>query len=64
MDNMNKLDLEEVRKYVEENISDFHIKRVEKLDQLKLKTILRRKNPYLFKAKKHSYSPRVNSSHS
>lgn len=48
---MNKLDLEEVRKYVEENIGDFHSKRVEKLSQLKLKTILRRKNPYLFKAK-------------
>ena len=48
---MNKLDLEEVRKYVEENIGDFHSKRVEKLGQLRLKTILRRKNPYLFKAK-------------
>ena len=48
---MNKLDLTEVKKYVEENISDFHKKRVDKLGQLKLKTILRRKNPYLFKAK-------------
>ncbi len=48
---MNKLDLEEVKVYVEENISDFHKKRVEKLGQLKLKTILKRKNPYLFKAK-------------
>jgi hypothetical protein len=48
---MNKLDLDEVRKYVEANISDFHYKRVEKLGSLKLKTILRRKNPYLFKAK-------------
>ncbi|HAP69386.1 MAG TPA: cytosolic protein [Flavobacteriales bacterium] len=48
---MDKLDLDEVRKYVEENIGDFHAKRVEKLGQLKLKTILRRKNPYLFKAK-------------
>lgn len=48
---MNKLDLEEVKEYVEENISDFHKKRVEKLGQLKLMTILRRKNPYLFKAK-------------
>jgi len=48
---MNKLDLDEVKKYVEDNISDFHNKRVEKLGSLKLKTILRKKNPYLFKAK-------------
>jgi len=48
---MYKLELTEVKKYVEENISDFHKKRVDKLGQLKLKTILRRKNPYLFKAK-------------
>jgi|TARA_R110000744_G_scaffold53879_1_gene114775 hypothetical protein len=48
---MNKLDLSEVKNYVEENISDFHIKRIDKLADLRLKTILRRKNPYLFKAK-------------
>lgn len=48
---MNKIDIAEVRKYVEDNIGDFHQKRVDKLDQLKLKTVLRRKNPYLFKAK-------------
>lgn len=48
---MKTLNLDEVRKYVEENIGDFHTKRVEKLGDLKLKTILRRKNPYLFKAK-------------
>jgi hypothetical protein len=48
---MKNLNIAEVTKYVEENIGDFHSKRVEKLDQLKLKTVLRRKNPYLFKAK-------------
>ncbi len=48
---MDKLDINEVKKYVEENIGDFHQKRVDKLDQLKLKDVLRRKNPYLFKAK-------------
>ncbi len=45
------MDLEIVKSYVENNIGDFHNKRLEKLDQLKLKTVLQRKNPYLFKAK-------------
>lgn len=48
---MKELDLSEVKKYVEDNINDFHSKRVERIGQLKLKTVLRRKNPYLFKAK-------------
>lgn len=48
---MNNIDLQEVKQYVENNIADFHQKRVDKLSQLKLRTILRRKNPYLFKAK-------------
>jgi len=48
---MKLLNLEDVTKYVEENIGDFHHRRVEKLGSLKLKTVLKRKNPYLFKAK-------------
>lgn len=48
---MKKLDLSEVKKYVEENIGDFHQKRLDKLGELKLKDVLRKKNPYLFKAK-------------
>lgn len=40
-----------VRKYVEEHIGSFHEKRLTKLKQLKLSDILKRKNPYLFKAK-------------
>ena len=38
-------------KFIEENIPDFHKKRVESLGKLKLKEVLKRKNPYLFKAK-------------
>ena len=38
-------------KFIEENIPDFHRKRVESLGKLKLKEVLKRKNPYLFKAK-------------
>ena len=48
---MKKLDPEDVLKYVEENIGTFHQKRIQSLDELKLSKVLRRKNPYLFKAK-------------
>jgi len=48
---MEKLKLTEVTKYVEDNIGVFHQKRIERLDKLKLKTVLKKKNPYLFKAK-------------
>ena len=40
-----------VREYVERNIGEFHQKRVERLNNLQLKVLLRRKNPYLFRAK-------------
>ena len=48
---MKKLAPEDVLKYVEENIGTFHEKRIQSLDELKLSKVLRRKNPYLFKAK-------------
>lgn len=48
---MKKLDLNDVRLYVEQNIGTFHQKRIQSLDQLKLVNVLKRKNPYLFKAK-------------
>jgi len=48
---MKKLNLNKVVKYVENNIGIFHKKRIERLNNLQLKTILKKKNPYLFKAK-------------
>lgn len=42
---------DEIVEYVEDNISTFHDKRLERLKKLKLIDILKRKNPYLFKAK-------------
>jgi hypothetical protein len=48
---MKKLNLKDVNRYVEENIGSFHEKRLQKLDSLKLREVLRAKNPYLFKAK-------------
>jgi hypothetical protein len=43
--------IEEVRGYVKDHIGDFHKGRLESLKNLKLIEILKRKNPYLFKAK-------------
>jgi len=48
---MKKLNLKDVSQYVEKNIGTFHEKRIHSLDGLKLKQVLKRKNPYLFKAK-------------
>ncbi|WP_374551561.1 PmeII family type II restriction endonuclease [Flavobacterium sp.] len=48
---MRKLNLKDVTQYVEENIEIFHNKRIESLNKLQLKTVLKKKNPYLFKAK-------------
>ena len=48
---MRKLRIDDVTEYVEKNISTFHQKRIDKINTLKLKEILRKKNPYLFKAK-------------
>ena len=48
---MKELNLNDVKEYVEKNIGDFHKRRIESLDTLKLSEVLRKKNPYLFKAK-------------
>lgn len=48
---MKKLSLKDVTQYVEQNIGTFHEKRIAGLNDLKLKKVLGKKNPYLFKAK-------------
>lgn len=48
---VNKIEIDEVVSYVENNIKYFHVNRIEKLKRLQLKRVLKRKNPYLFKAK-------------
>jgi hypothetical protein len=48
---MKKLNIEDVLQYVEQNIGKFHQKRIDSLSGLKLTQVLKRKNPYLFKAK-------------
>lgn len=47
---MNLLDIDAVRIYVNENIEDFHQRKLASLERLTLSGLLR-KNPYLFKAK-------------
>lgn len=48
---MNPIKIDDVKAYVRENIGSFHSSRLQSLRDLKLRQILRRKNPYLFKAK-------------
>lgn len=48
---MNEDIIEKVQQYVQQHIGEFHAKRLEKLSSLKLKTLLKKKNPYLYKAK-------------
>jgi Type II restriction endonuclease EcoO109I len=48
---VNKLDLDRVTVYVNQNIGSFHESRINALHNLKLKALLKRKNPYLFRAK-------------
>ena len=47
---MKPLDLKSVEEYVNENIVDFHERRIKPLMELKLNRLLN-KNPYLFRAK-------------
>lgn len=48
---MTPLNLKDVTQYVEQNIGDFHKRRLDKIQGINLREILRSKNPYLFKAK-------------
>ncbi len=48
---MQPLNIADVKVYVENNIGTFHSKRLKSIENLKLSKILKRKNPYLFKAK-------------
>ena len=48
---MSNININDIKSYVSENIIKFHQSKLESLKKLKLKKILKRKNPYLFKAK-------------
>jgi hypothetical protein len=46
-----ELNLNDITRYVEDNIDTFHQKRIAGLNDLKLGKVLAKKNPYLYKAK-------------
>ena len=48
---MGKLNENELREFVNSGILEFHRKKIERLKNINLEDILRKKNPYLFKAK-------------
>lgn len=48
---MKALDMREVEQFVSSNIGVFHDTKLKSLQQLDLRGVLRKKNPYLFKAK-------------
>jgi hypothetical protein len=56
---MEQLKIKDVTQYVEANIGIFHEKRIKSLDNLKLDKVLKRKNPYLFKAKQTTTSEQI-----
>ncbi len=54
---MKSITQQEITDYVEANIQDFHQIRLDKLQALKLMNLVKRKNPYLFKAKNINTAP-------
>ena len=48
---MPKITEREIVEYIEQHIESFHSRRLESLTKLKLRNIITRKNPYLFRAK-------------
>ncbi len=48
---MKQINLDDVKKFVEDNIQEFHKGRLASLEKTNLKDLIKRKNPYLFKAK-------------
>ncbi len=48
---MQELNLKEVRGFVNDNITTFHQNKLKVLEEIPLKKLLKKKNPYLFKAK-------------
>jgi hypothetical protein len=56
---MAKITVQQITSYIEKHIPDFHKKRLESLSELKLQKVLRRKNPYLYKAKFVTSAPEL-----
>ncbi len=48
---MKRISLDEVKEFVNLHIGEFHESRINRVKKVKLKQVLQKKNPYLFKAK-------------
>src|ERR1041384_6555139 len=48
---MNAKNRRSIARYVKDNIDSFHTNRIERIKLLKLRDVLKNKNPYLFRAK-------------
>ncbi len=48
---MEALNIDSIKQYVNDHIGEFHYKRFQSLEKLALLAVLKRKNPYLYKAK-------------
>lgn len=48
---MGNLTLDEISQWVAQHIEEFHQKKIDRLERLKLHVLLKRKNPYLFRIK-------------
>lgn len=51
IEGVSKMSIDEITEFINENISGFHANRLAALQRISLETIIKRKNPYLFKAK-------------
>jgi hypothetical protein len=56
---MASVTVQEITKFIEAHIPEFHRKRLESLASLKLQKVLQRKNPYLYKAKFVTSAPEL-----
>jgi hypothetical protein len=56
---LKKLNTKKLQQLITSKLNDFHRRRLAKLDGLKLKEVLRRKNPYLFKAVGTQSAPEI-----
>ena len=48
---MNDISLDEITYYVSANITEFHNAKLKRLNEINLKTLITKKNPYLYRAK-------------
>lgn len=56
---MKSISLEEVTEFVNQHIGEFHESRISRVKRIKLREVLQKKNPYLFKAKNILTSQRL-----